>query len=433
MNHYIYLLKSKVLQIKRKIYDKYHIRRSVLVLKKKQRILIENLKNVKVIDVGFFFINVDIWKLDSVYWAFEKDENFRPVIVICPFLGKGEEFTLNELEKSVNYCDKRGYEYVIGFNKSKLKSLNIKEKYDFSIIFFTNPNNLTSKEFLISSHLDKLTCYVPYSFRIDTLYDYGYNNNLVNLTWLNFYETKIHRKLATKHAFNKGENVFVSGFPHLDGFNEKEDVDRSSDILIKTNERKVKKIIWAPHWTIKGYQKTGLDWSCFLDYSHFFLELAEKYSNEIYISLKPHPFLRKTLNQEELWGKVKTDEYFRRWENLENCEVVNGDYKELFMESDALIHDSGSFIVEYLTLNKPTAYTINDDGIDKRFNEFGYKALSCHSLIRTSQELENFIVNVINDNDLLKLEREKIVREEGLKSDTLAAVKIVEYIKSKIR
>lgn len=417
----IYFLKISLL-IKRDIKrSKKNHYKALLNVKKK-------LNEKEKIKIAFFLINVDSWKLDSVYWAFLNDNIFNPIVIVCPFVNKGQDFLENELKKSIQYCKLKNYNFFIAYNQSEFKTIDIKDNFKPDIVFFTNPNSLTSKEFLIDNYLDVLTCYVPYSFRIDNLFEYDYNNRLVNLVWLNFYESNIHKNLANNFALNKGNNVIVTGFPFLDSY-KTNDVGKN---VWKNIEKQRIKIIWAPHWTISGFQDTGLDWSCFLDYFDLILEIAQKLENEIQFAMKPHPFLKNILEQDNLWGVEKTEQYFKKWQEFENCQVVNGDYTKLFLQSDALIHDSGSFMVEYLALNKPMAYTVSQKSIKNRFNEFGQIVLSGHSLIYSESDFLNFIENLIKGFDPLIEKRAELISEQNFEKNILASQEIVKQLKLKI-
>lgn len=375
------------------------------------------------IKIAFFLINVDTWKLHSVYKSFYNSKRFEPIVVICPFISKGNLFLEEELEKSINYCRRMNYNHFVAYDKLNHKVKDVKTLLQPDLVFFTNPNNLTFQELLIDNFLDTLTCYVPYSFRIDTLYDYEFNNKLVNLSWINFYESKVHKELSEKFALNNGRNVIATGFPYLDLYN------LQQKVISKNKKIKVrKKIIWAPHWTIKGYQKTGLDWSCFLKYYLLMLELAEEFESEIELILKPHPFLQQTLEQSELWGEKRTLEYFEQWRQRENCEIVYGDYSQLFIESDALIHDSGSFMTEYIVLNKPLAYTVTDDSIENRFNKFGQIVFEGHELIRDGSGIKNFILKVIAEKDDLCDLRKDIIKKTNLIPEYGISERIVNII-----
>ena len=94
-----------------------------------------------------------------------------------------------------------------------------------------------------------------------------------------------------------------------------------------------------------------------------------------------------------------------------NTTVVEGDYVDLFLSSDAMIHDSGSFIAEYLYLNKPVMRTLNGIDLKTLHNEFGQRCLHNHYMAHNSDDIESFILNVIHSFDPMKEQRTKFVNE----------------------
>lgn len=383
----------------------------------KSYFLLKKLARKEKVNVLLLMYNVDAWKLHCLYQEFEKEKRFTPLVVICPIMTRDNDFLIEKMRDAEKFCRTNKYNYYLAYDFDNSQVIDVRAKLSCDIVFFTNPNLLSGESLYIDNFDDCLTCYVPYSFRIDRLFEYEYNNRTANKAWKCFYETELHKLLAEKHADNKGSNVIVFGFPHLDSLKPgKVDV---------SDGRKL--IIWAPHWTIKGAQNTGLDWSCFLEYSEFILALAEKYREKVRFVMKPHPFLFDTLRQHKVWGKEKTDEYLRRWEDAENCRIETGDYVSLFFESDALIHDSGSFMTEYLLQNKPMAYTLNDVPLGGRFNAWGEVAIACHELITSMNDFELFIKRVICEKDVKKCYRSRIINK-NLRRNNGVAPEIVKYL-----
>ena len=130
------------------------------------------------------------------------------------------------------------------------------------------------------------------------------------------------------------------------------------------------------------------------------IEMTRKYEDKVFFVFKPHPLLRNRLNL--LWGKEKTDAYYHLWDTMQNASINEGDYIDLFLESDAMIHDSGSFLTEYLYAHKPVMRTMND--VDPKTM---YKAYN-------EQDIEKFIQNVIDGVDPMKEVREKFYQERLL-------------------
>lgn len=152
------------------------------------------------------------------------------------------------------------------------------------------------------------------------------------------------------------------------------------------------------------------------------LEMARKYRDHIQIAFKPHPLLRNKLI--DLWGKEKTDEYYSKWKGSENTCVQEGEYVDLFKTSDAMIHDSSSFIGEYLYVNKPVLRTVKDKLDMTAHNKFGVECIKRHYLAYSEQDIEDFIKNVINGIDPLKESRTQflndvLIPKNGLPSDNI--------------
>jgi CDP-glycerol glycerophosphotransferase (TagB/SpsB family) len=163
-------------------------------------------------------------------------------------------------------------------------------------------------------------------------------------------------------------------------------------------------------------------------------EIAEKYKNKIQIAFKPHPLLKSKLSKPEVWGKQITDDFYTKWNEMENGQLNEADYIDLFMTSDAMIHDSATFITEYLVTLKPVMYLIHDDDIINRFNEIGKIAFAKHYHGRNKEQIESFIFNVVLEGiDIMKEERAWFVNKYVKPPyGQTASINIFNYIKREI-
>ena len=157
----------------------------------------------------------------------------------------------------------------------------------------------------------------------------------------------------------------------------------------------------------------------FLMLADFMLRMAKKYSGSIQIAFKPHPVLRNKLN--EYWGKERTDEYYKEWDSGENTFFENGEYVDLFLTSDAMIHDSGSFLIEYLYLDKPVMRTDNGQPLQNEFNDFALSCLDHYYQGKTEDEVESEIDEEIEEEieEEAKDEEAKRVANQKKEADTL--------------
>ena len=338
----------------------------------------------------------------------EKDTRFEPVVVVCPYMVYGEETMLREMNQAMTSFKAKGYHVVKTYDENTNKWLDVKKELKPDIIFFTNPHKLTKDEYYISNYTNYLTCYTPYNFGNSHLYQMMHNQLFHNYLWRLFAETNFHKVLSEKYAANKGINVLVTGFPGTDVFLDPNYIPVN---VWKQKDIQIKKIIWAPHHTIDN-DKSILSYSSFLIYADFMVWMAKQYEGKIQIAFKPHPILINRLYDHPEWGKEKTDAYFNQWKNMENGQLVVGDYTDLFLTSDAMIHDSGSFLFEYLYTGKPVLHTNRDDTISERMNDFGLLAFNLHYHAKNKEDIVAFIGDILMNKDEKKEERDSFLNSE---------------------
>jgi CDP-glycerol glycerophosphotransferase (TagB/SpsB family) len=210
-------------------------------------------------------------------------------------------------------------------------------------------------------------------------------------------ETPIHKDLAFKYSRNKAANAVVSGYPETEVFLSKENaVD-----YWKPQPKPKKRVIYAPHHSVDFDNN-----ATFMENGEAILALAEKYADDIQFVFKPHQLLKFKLQQ--IWGNEKTEEYYRRWESLGNTQLVSDGYVDIFLTSDALIHDCGSFTIEYLFTQNPVMYLCKTEDMSEKFNDFGIKAFNCHYHGHTVDDIERFLHEVVvGGNDSMKVERQQ--------------------------
>lgn len=364
-----------------------------------QKTALMKLKNKNFLNCLFLVSDIADWKCDRVFQLMNQHSRFNPFILICPAVNYGKEQMGQKRVECVNFFKRKGYNYAVALNEKKYKSLDIKKIYAPDIIFYTCPYvGITEDCYYITNYSEILSVYIPYSFSNNNDLSYQYDLLFHNLVWRYYVESNEHKKYSIKTSRNKGRNVVVTGYPAIEDLIDNRDV---LDNVWKIKNKKFKRIIWAPHHTIES--AGNVFYSCFLEYADFMIEMAKKYSDSIQIAFKPHPLLRKRL--EILWGQNKTNSYYKLWENMNNTIYVEGEYTNLFVTSDAMIHDSGSFLIEYLYVNKPVMRTLNDIPLEKMYNSFALKCLKQYYFARNKTDIEIFIQNVINGIDDLKGQR----------------------------
>ena len=393
-------IKSFLISVK----SKKELRKQICQTKKLQKRALEKTKEKSQLNCVFFVLESSVWKYDRIYQIMSNDDRFNPTILVCPVVDYGEEVMIKKMDSCYNFFCQKGYNVLRSYNKDKGVFFDAR-MLNPDIIFYTNPyKSQIDKRYYITNYKDILTVYVPYFMNCSVVKGFSNNLPLHNLVWRKYVETEYEYQLSRVEQDRHGENVVKTGYPGIELLIDSEYKPKSKPW--KLDDPKLKKIIWAPHHTI---QKSKYGHTCFLEYCDFMLEMVKKYENEVQFVFKPHPILRSKL--ELYWGKEKTDAYYKKWISLPNSTIHENDYIDLFLTSDAMIHDSGSFIVEYLYVNKPVMRTVNDMPLVEQFNQFGLDCLKQYYMSNSKEDVEQFIQNIINGVDPMKGQRTKFVEE----------------------
>tara|TARA_B110000114_G_scaffold177832_1_gene210103 strand:- start:1416 stop:2687 length:1272 start_codon:yes stop_codon:yes gene_type:complete len=377
-------------------YSKFSTQIKIKNVRFKQNLAVKRLKKKDSYEVVFFALFDSIWKYEELYKLLENDERFNATVVIIPHI-LDNKVQMDTFNKALNYFTENSYKTISPYNEKDNTWLDIKALINPDIIFFTVPYAYTLKKYTIYNFQDKLTCYVPYAFMVGNEYELFFNSDFHNFVWKAYYETSVHKKIGIKYAYNKGRNIEVTGFPGCDNF------------MTKTiSSRKTKKIIWAPHHLMKEVTKQ----SNFLENYNLIFEISEKYSDRIELIFKPHPLLKQKLYSYPEWGKKRTDDYFNKIKESNNIVIEEGEYVDLFLSSDALIHDCGSFITEYIYTKKPSLFLLKNDNIINNWNDYGKEVMSVLYKGQTDKDVFDFIDDtVFNQNDYMKEKRLKFLEE----------------------
>lgn len=379
--------------------------------------VLHKLKQKDKIKVAFFLIHESVWKYDGVYGLMANDNRFDPIVVVCPYITYGEETMFREMNKAYNSAKNKGFNVIKTYDETTKQWLDVKSEIKPDMVFFSNPHKLTKDEYYIDHFNDSLTCYVPYNFGNSHLYQQMHNQLFHNYLWRLFAETEFHKDLSIKYARNRGINVIVTGYPGTDILLDK---NHFSENIWKQKDNRIKKIIWAPHHTIDD-NTAFLSYSSFLIYAEFMVRIAHEYKGKIQMAFKPHPILFNRLCQLPNWGTERTKNYYNQWERMENGQLVEGGYIDLFLTSDAMIHDSGSFLIEYLYTGKPVLHTNRDENISDRLNAFGTLAFNQHYHAKNELDIKKFIEDVLNNKDEKKAERELFLASKLLLPNQMSA------------
>lgn len=401
-------IKEWLRPLKNKWIDNPRKRKLFLHMQKKHQVLLQQIKGKEKIKVVFLAIHTSVWKVDPVFQKMLGDPFFEPVILVCPYTPYGEERMRQDMQECYEYFQEKGYSVLSSYHQEENRWITLKEIQP-DIVFFTNPHNLTRKEYYEDAYLNYLSCYVPYHHEVGSYGDdiAQYNQDFHNSVWKIFASHNSSYEIFKKVAQTKAMNVVVSGYPAMETLIELRVSKNISDPWINKDSRF--RVIWAPHHTIDD---PVLPYSNFLKYAEAFKQLADKYKENLVWCFKPHPILKSKLYLHENWGRVKTDEYYDYWKNSAYTQISEGDYAALFIHSNFMIHDSGSFLAEYLYLEKPVMYLLDRNNGGQFYTGFGKKALDACAHGHELSDIVEFIEENIFNNKGLTSKHELFMKEE---------------------
>lgn len=406
-------MKDKIVQALKKymppVYDKWMIIRRHAYWKEQLKAYeaeVERLSGTKEpLNVVFMVLYSSVWKYDSVYKLMEKDPRFRPLILVCPIADYGKEHMAENFRPTVEMFKRKGYNVMSAFNEESGEFVNVEDlKPDILMYAFQWSSHVDSR-YNIYTLKRYLKCYVNYSFK-NNPFEWSIASREQSLMWMYFSECEDNKILAQSFNQREFKNIHVVGYPIYDEV--KETIADGKDW--KSKDSNLKRIIWAPHHSIEGSDH-AIKLSTFLLFAEDMLKLKEKYKERILFAFKPHPQLKPALYKHKDWGKERTDAYYKVWEEGENSSLVAGEYIDLFKSSDGMIHDSHSFTVEYLYVDKPVMFMTNYDR-ESQCNAVGKKAFAAHYHGTSRDDIQYFIEDVIiGGNDTMAEQRHKFYNE----------------------
>lgn len=353
-------------------------------------IRVNHIRHKKAISVAFIITEVGVWKTEALYLLMKSHSRFSPRLIVLP------SAEVNDTSSVEKYLQTRGYDYTLISCEHR-----ISEKFSADIIFYQKPySRVLYPKHKFTMRSSALSCFVNYGFH-SIMATWALSQSLIENSWQVYYENESTKRDGSRVMSNGGKNIVVTGLPIMDELLQDKSLYKDP-WRVQYHEKK--RIIWAPHYSLPA-PDNWLNYSTFLDYAHFMLEMAIKYQEEVQFAFKPHPLLKSRLIS--LWGEEEANAYYEKWSSLGNAQYEGGKYIDLFKYSDALIHDCGSFTIEYHYTQKPVMYLIHkEDNHEGGLTSFAKEAFNLHYMGKCKEDIETFIQSVvIQNNDPMKEKR----------------------------
>ncbi len=365
-------------------------------VEKQHKALVEEISARGHVNVVIFAMSVAMWHYQHLYEALKRDSRFTVTVVLSPAKDYEQKQKVDDIVRLRAYFAKNNVEYVDYDVEGGSAPVDVLEEFNPDIVFYPQPyENLFCPMHDCKRFYNKLLCYYPYAFltgKGKLSYDFHFHN----IAWRLYNPLPSHLEEAKATAWNKGRNVRIVGFSNADDYMR----PSFNDVWKPVEDGKTRKrIIWAPHFTIS--ESFGqIPRSNFLWVASIMTEIAQRYKDTLQIAFKPHPRLLTELYRHADWGREKADAFYRQWATMDNTQLETGEFIDLFMTSDAMIHDSGSFSVEYLYTHKPVMFLSRDINYFKMGQtEQSCKSLDAHYIGANEQEIYDFIDNVVLGGD----------------------------------
>ena len=300
-----------------------------------------------------------------------------------------------------------------------------KEKPDCVFIQRPYENYLPQEYHITSLKQYSKICYIPYAFELI---------NLRNIAMPDFFVKSIDMFFCTqseeyKYCNNiiknlndgKKNEVYDLGYPSL--YNIVKKVKEYNSAFSRIDKKINFNVIWTPRWTIDD----KLCKTSFFDYKDKIIEYIKSHKDINFI-FRPHPLAFENFINEKLMTKKQVDDYLNNFNNSNMYYDNSSEYYYTFAESDVLITDFSSIIIEYFLFNKPIIYCYSKN---ENETDFMKKMKKCFYCVSNWNELKTMLENLKAGNDPLSKKREKLLKEILKKYEDNVSLKIINKIKEK--
>lgn len=399
----------------------------ILYLRIRYKITLSKLKILvrrdRSVNVFFLVSEIAKWKAQSLYDRMELDNRFVPTICVYPMsieVNSDENRISALLTERASFFHNKGMR-VINIWDVKHNCIDMSLFNSGGVLFYQQPWDVPPAPNPLQVSPKWLTFYFPY---------YLVNNYDKELELYMILQRQVFRYIVPsegiKNFYHKEvwRNKFAGkivglGHPCVDY------------ILSAKRTDKDFTVIYAPHFSFP-YKTINrpIYYSTFLENGEYILGFAKKHP-EIKWIFKPHPRLKSELEVTGVWSKAKIQAYYDDWSLLgEAC--YTSDYQSLFVNSDVLLTDCGSFLTEYACTRNPIIRMVlqNQSSVPNPTLEELYSTYYC---VGNMKELEAALeMLLINRADPNKTARNNAIDKIEFCNNS-SAERILEYISNMLK
>lgn len=352
------------------------------------------------------------YNIEYIYKTFKNSEALETLMIVInnhfkdPIVADGAKEASEELRE-------KGIEHITFDIENSYYALDILLALNPDYIFIQSPwDNDRPLALKVPYIMFAKILYIPYYpiTLIDNFKPEGddlhFNSYVHNLAYRIYLQTELDKKYFENQQILKAKNTKIVGSIKL----------FSLKILRDNNNIKSKPdtftLIWAPHHSVaRRWLGFGVFHKIYKDMFDFV-----KYRQDIHLIFKPHPFLKRSLHEHEIMHKEDYDKWVKEFSSLPNVELYEGgDYFRIFANSDVMLTDGLSFLIEYpIATSKPLIFFDSKD--HQPLNRIGNMALEYAYCIDSFEEFENLLEDMIKskqnkEKDKMYEKRLKVLSE----------------------
>ena len=345
----------------------------------------------KKIKVGFLISENAKWNAENLYNLLDKSKFFEPIIIITAHtsLHLNKDLNKTPVQENYNFFKEQGKRVIYAYNEQDHKYIPLKD-LDIDILFYQQPWGIDISQSIDEISSSMITCF--YSYGLTILKGDVEVRPFHEKLFYYFVANEQTKKLLKEMELKCLDNLNIIGYPKLDAYNN-----------LKKALSEKKTIIYAPHHSYnKGYLVGTFDFT-----GEEILDFAKKHQEYNWI-FKPHPDLKRILGEDKKYGSEFAKKYYEEWDKI-GTKYEKGNYFDMFVNSDLLITDCISFLLEYMPSGNPIIRLErnrkeNMSNLGKEILEGIYRVKSFKSFEKIFNKL------LIENKDSLKDTRKQITK-----------------------
>ncbi len=405
------MLKEKVKNYYHKHMDNQTLRKGLIFFRRLKR-------THKKIRVLFICQMPQLWnKMSDVYFEMLEDSRIEVSVLVVPDISVAKE----NQEESIRFFKNIKGNVIharTGSGWYPIRDLNP------DYVFYQRPYDAYLPDEYRSTCVAGYArvCYIPYAYACTKPVEHScYNPYFFENVYMFFAENEYARRLIInrdKELYAKRlKNAYYLGYPALDN------IRKSKEVRCRFWEKDDQsyKILWCPRWTTD----VNLGASNFFEYKDFFIQWVQKNESSSVV-FRPHPMMFSNFEKTGEMSKEEAKQYLSHY--MEHGRLMYDDQAEYYTtlwNSDVLVADLTTVMIEYLVTRKPIVYCVSDI----EYNDFRKRIIGGCYCVHNGQELSDTLEMLAKGEDPLREERNRTA-DYLLKGKEDAAKSIVKKIKT---